>query len=123
MVTSPAVKPAIRTRALSKRFGAVEALTDLHLEVMPGEVLGWLGPNGAGKTTTIRMLLGLLHPTSGSTHVLGYNSATQTKAMHAVVGYMSQQFTLYKELTAAENNRFYGMVYGLSNSDLRQRQA
>jgi ABC-2 type transport system ATP-binding protein len=69
------------------------------------------------------MLLGLLHPTSGSTHVLGLNSATQTKAMHAVVGYMSKQFTLYNDLTAAENIRFYGLVYGLSNQHLRQRQA
>ncbi|MCA9800322.1 MAG: ABC transporter ATP-binding protein, partial [Cyanobacteria bacterium HKST-UBA04] len=80
-------------------------------------------PNGAGKTTTIRMLLGLLHPTSGSTYVLGLNSATQTKAMHGVVGYMSQQFTLYNDLTAAENIRFYGMVYGLAGRELRQRLA
>ncbi len=69
------------------------------------------------------MLLGLLHPTSGSTYVLGYNSATQTKEMHGVVGYMSQQFTLYNDLTAAENIRFYGRIYGLSRKELRLRQA
>ncbi len=108
---------------LTKKFGDFLAVDDVSFSVHRGEVFGWLGPNGAGKTTTIRMLLGLLHPTSGSATVLGYNSATQTKAMHAIVGYMSQQFTLYNDLTAAENIRFYGMVYGLSNRELRQRQA
>jgi drug efflux transport system ATP-binding protein len=108
---------------LTKKFGDFTAVNDVSFVVQRGEVFGWLGPNGAGKTTTIRMLLGLLHPTSGHSYVLGYNSATQTKAMHAVVGYMSQQFTLYNDLTAAENIRFYGMVYGLSNRDLRLRQA
>lgn len=106
---------------LTKRFGEFVAVDDVSFSVNAGEVFGWLGPNGAGKTTTIRMLLGLLHPTSGSTHVLGYNSATQTKAMRAVVGYMSQQFTLYNDLTAAENIRFYGRVYGLSRQLLNQR--
>ncbi len=113
----------IAVQNLTKKFGEFVAVDDVSFSVHRGEVFGWLGPNGAGKTTTIRMLLGLLHPTSGSSFVLGYNSATQTKAMHAVVGYMSQQFTLYNDLTAAENIRFYGMVYGLSNRDLRQRQA
>jgi ABC-2 type transport system ATP-binding protein len=107
---------------LTKKFGDFVAVDDVSFRVNAGEVFGWLGPNGAGKTTTIRMLLGLLHPTSGTTHVLGLNSATQTKMMHGVVGYMSQQFTLYNDLTAAENIRFYGQVYGLSNRDLRQRQ-
>ncbi|MFN8442794.1 MAG: ABC transporter ATP-binding protein [Caldilineaceae bacterium] len=108
---------------LTKKFGEFVAVDHVSFSVNEGEVFGWLGPNGAGKTTTIRMLLGLLHPTSGSTHVLGLNSATQTKKMHGLVGYMSQQFTLYNDLTAAENIRFYGMVYGLPNRDLRQRQA
>jgi ABC-2 type transport system ATP-binding protein len=91
--------------------------------VRPGEVYGWLGPNGAGKTTTIRMLLGLLKPTSGHARVLDYDPARQTKAMQAHVGYMSQLFTLYGDLTAAENIRFYGLAYGLSRTDLRQRQS
>ena len=108
---------------LTKKFGEFVAVDNVSFQVNAGEVFGWLGPNGAGKTTTIRMLLGLLHPTSGSTHVLGLNSATQTKAMHGVVGYMSQQFTLYSDLTAAENIRFYGMVYGLAGRALRQRMA
>src|SRR5512135_1591398 len=103
---------------LTKKFGDFTAVDHVSFSVKAGEVFGWLGPNGAGKTTTIRILLGLMRPTSGSSYVLGLNSATQTKAMHAVVGYMSQLFTLYGDLTAAENIRFYGMVYGLSNSEL-----
>ena len=110
----PDLQHPIVVQDLTKRFGDFVAVDNVSFSVNAGEVFGWLGPNGAGKTTTIRMLLGLLQPTSGSTHVLGYNSATQTKAMHAVVGYMSQQFTLYDDLTAAENIRFYGMIYGMS---------
>lgn len=108
---------------LTKKFGDFVAVDNVSFHVNAGEVFGWLGPNGAGKTTTIRMLLGLLHPTGGSTYVLGLNSATQTKTMHGQVGYMSQQFTLYNDLTAFENIRFYGMVYGLWGRELRQRMA
>ncbi len=92
-------------------------------QVDAGEIFGWLGPNGAGKTTTIRMLLGLMKPTSGNTYVLGFNSATQAKAVHDQIGYMSQQFTLYNDLTAKQNIHFYGMVHGLSDEELCQRQA
>ncbi|MFN2269873.1 MAG: ATP-binding cassette domain-containing protein, partial [Anaerolineae bacterium] len=80
-------------------------------------------PNGAGKTTTIRMLLGLLKITEGSAQVLGYDPTTQAKTLHARVGYMSQLFTLYNDLTAYENIRFYGQAYGLSRSELARRQA
>ena len=106
---------------LTKRFGDFTAVDDVSFRVQAGEVFGWLGPNGAGKTTTIRMLLGLMKPTSGDAFVSGFNSATQTKSVHAHVGYMSQQFTLYNDLTAAQNIRFYGGVHGLSSDDL-QRQ-
>ncbi len=119
----PDLAHPIVVQNLTKRFGEFVAVDDVSFSVNEGEVFGWLGPSGAGKTTTIRMLLGLLHPTSGSTYVLGYNSATQTKEMHGVVGYMSQQFTLYGDLTAAENIRFYGRIYGLSRKELRARQA
>ena len=119
----PKKRPPILVENLTKKFGDFVAVDHVSFAVNAGEVFGWLGPNGAGKTTTIRMLLGLLHPTSGSTYVLGYDSARQTKAMHAVVGYMSQQFTLYNDLTPAENIRFYGMVYGLRPAALRARQA
>jgi len=114
---------AIEVEGLTKRFGDFVAVDGVSFSVRPGEVYGWLGPNGAGKTTTIRMLLGLLRPTCGRAHVLGYDPARQTKAMQARVGYMSQLFTLYNDLTAAENIRFYGQAYGLSRTDLRQRQA
>jgi ABC-2 type transport system ATP-binding protein len=117
----PNAQPPIVVEHLTKRFGDFIAVDDVSFSVGAGEVFGWLGPNGAGKTTTIRMLLGLLKPTEGRTFVLGLNSATQTKAMHARVGYMTQQFTLYNDLTALENIRFYGGVQGLSSSQLHQR--
>ncbi len=106
---------------LTKKFGEFTAVDHVSFTVNTGQVFGWLGPNGAGKTTTIRMLLGLMQPTSGSTYVLGLNSAMQAKAIHAQIGYMSQQFTLYLDLTPKENIRFYGLVHGLSSSQLRQR--
>jgi len=114
---------AIVIENLTKRFGGFTAVDRISLRVRRGEVFGWLGPNGAGKTTTIRMLLGLLIPTEGSCRVLGYEPSTQAKMMQAQVGYMSQLFTLYNELTAKENIRFYGQAYGLSGSKLRTRQA
>jgi ABC-2 type transport system ATP-binding protein len=108
---------------LTKRFGDFTAVDRVSFSVKRGEVYGWLGPNGAGKTTTIRMLLGLLKPSAGTCRVLGYDPATQAKAMQAHVGYMSQLFTLYNDLTARENIRFYGQAYGLSRAALRRRQA
>src|SRR5512147_807806 len=115
--------PAILAQELTKNFGPFTAVDRISFSVNEGEIFGWLGPNGAGKTTTIRMLLGLIKPTSGCASVLGYDPAKETKIMQAQVGYMSQQFTLYNELTARENIRFYGQVYGLSSAKLRQREA
>lgn len=115
-------QPAILVEDLTKVFGEFTAVDHVSFAVNEGEIFGWLGPNGAGKTTTIRMLLGLIKPTSGHAFVLGYDPARQTKIMQAQVGYMSQQFTLYNELTAKENLRFYGRVYGLSPSELNRRQ-
>ncbi len=106
---------------LTKKFGDFMAVDHVSFHVDTGQIFGWLGPNGAGKTTTIRILLGLMKPTSGDTFVLGFNSATQAKDVHARIGYMSQQFTLYPDLTPKENIRFYGLVHGLSSSELRQR--
>jgi ABC-2 type transport system ATP-binding protein len=111
----------ITVRELSKRFGSFVAVDRVTFDVNRGEVYGWLGPNGAGKTTTIRMLLGLLKPSEGEARVLGYDPARQTKAMQARVGYMSQLFTLYNDLTASENIRFYGQAYGLGRQELRRR--
>jgi ABC-2 type transport system ATP-binding protein len=100
--------------ALTKRFGEFTAVDRVSFHIHPGEVFGWLGPNGAGKTTTIRMLLGLIRPSAGKLRVLGFDPVTQTKTMQAHVGYMSQLFTLYNDLTARENIHFYGRVYGLN---------
>jgi ABC-2 type transport system ATP-binding protein len=113
----------IETQKLSKTYKNIQALRSLDLKVEPNTICGFLGPNGAGKTTTIRMLLGLLKPSGGEAHVLGYNSAAQTKAMQAQIGYMSQLFTLYNDLTAHENIRFYGRTYGLSRAALNEREA
>lgn len=114
--------PAIVASDLCKQFGEFVAVDHVSFSVQGGEIFGWLGPNGAGKTTAIRMLLGLLKPTSGQMSVLGYDPSTETKRMQAQVGYMSQQFTLYNELTARENIRFYGKVYGLARAELERRQ-
>jgi ABC-2 type transport system ATP-binding protein len=122
MTAGTSVQPAIVVEELTKYFGEFAAVDHVSFSVNAGEIFGWLGPNGAGKTTTIRMLLGLIKPTSGCASVLGYDPAKETKIMQAEVGYMSQQFTLYNELTARENLRFYGQVYGLSSSRLKQRQ-
>jgi ABC-2 type transport system ATP-binding protein len=122
MNLEPSARCAIVVEELTKYFGEFAAVDHVSFSVNEGEIFGWLGPNGAGKTTTIRMLLGLIKPTSGHASVLGYDPARDTKIMQAEVGYMSQQFTLYNELTARENIRFYGQVYGLSSAKLKQRQ-
>ena len=116
-----AVDPVI-AEELTKRFGDFTAVDRVSFHIHPGEVFGWLGPNGAGKTTTIRMLLGLIRPSSGRLSVLGFDPVSQAKTMQAHVGYMSQLFTLYNDLTARENIRFYGRVYGLRREALAQRQ-
>jgi drug efflux transport system ATP-binding protein len=120
---NPANQDPIVVEDLTKKFGDFTAVDDVSFTVQAGQIFGWLGPNGAGKTTTIRMLLGLMKPTSGRTYVLGFNSATEPKSIHDHIGYMSQQFTLYNDLTARQNIHFYGMVHGLSNEDLKRREA
>ena len=116
-------EPAIVVRDLTKRFGAFTAVDGVSFEVARGEVVGYLGPNGSGKTTTIRMLLGLLRPTSGSAVVLGHDVAHEPEWVRLRSGYMSQRFALYEDLTVIENLRFYGAVYGLSGARLAQRSA
>jgi len=113
---------AILAEGLTKRFGDFTAVEDVSFEVRAGEVVGCLGPNGSGKTTTIRMLLGLLRPTAGRAEVLGLDVERQTELIRPLVGYMSQKFALYDELTMVENLAFYAGIYGLSNAEQRQRQ-
>src|SRR5439155_15159499 len=103
----------IEVRALSKHFGKVQAVEGVSFVIYRGEIFGILGPNGSGKTTAIRVLCGLLTPTSGTAMVAEFDAATQSEEVKAHIGYMSQAFGLYRDLTVEENLRFYGGLYGL----------
>jgi drug efflux transport system ATP-binding protein len=118
---SVATEIAVQTRGLRKTFGPVVAVEGLDLEIRRGEVFGVLGPNGSGKTTTIRMLCGLLTPTAGEATVVGYDLRTQQAQIRRSIGYMSQRFGLYDDLTVRENVRFYASVYGLRGAALDAR--
>jgi len=114
--------PAIEVNDLTKKFGAFTAVDNISFDVKEGQIFGFLGANGAGKSTTIRMLSGLLAPTSGDAIVAGYNIATETEKVKRSIGYMSQKFSLYDDLTVEENLNFFGGVYGLSNDKLKERK-
>ncbi|MCB1217574.1 ABC transporter ATP-binding protein [bacterium] len=108
-----AEEPAISASQLTMRFGSFTAVDDVSFDVRPGEIFGFLGPNGSGKSTVIRMLCGLLRPTSGSGHILGMDSSRDAESVKRSIGYMSQKFSLYPDLTVHENLSFYGRIYGL----------
>lgn len=114
-------QPIIQVENLVKRFGHFVANDHLTFSVEKGEIFGFLGANGAGKTTAIRILCGLSSPTSGKAMVAGYNVYTQTEKIKRNIGYMSQKFSLYDDLTIRENFRFYGGIYGLSAAQIRER--
>jgi ABC-2 type transport system ATP-binding protein len=108
----------ITTNNLCKTFGDFKAVDNISFAVKKGEIFGFLGANGAGKTTAMRMLCGLLLPTSGAATVAGFDVFRQTEEIKKNIGYMSQKFSLYEDLTVAENIRFYGGVYGLDKKTL-----
>ncbi len=117
---TPATK-AIEVRGLSKRFGSFTAVDRISFSVASGEVFGFLGANGAGKTTAMRILVGVLTPTEGEASVAGYDVRTQREQIREAIGYMSQRFSLYGDLTVEENIRLYATIYGLSDAMIAER--
>ncbi len=113
---------AVEVENLTKTFGDFTAVDGVTFHIKRGEIFGFLGPNGAGKTTTIRMLLGLLRPTDGRATVLGYDVERQAEEVRKNIGYMSQRFSLYEDLTVSENLDFYGRTYGVRGQRLRERK-
>jgi ABC-2 type transport system ATP-binding protein len=113
---------AVTVRGLEKRFGEFVAVNGISLDVARGEIFGFLGPNGAGKSTTIRMLTGLLAPTAGSGTVAGFDVVTQAEQIKTRIGYMSQKFSLYEDLTVEENISFYSGIYRLPADKKRERK-
>jgi ABC-2 type transport system ATP-binding protein len=121
-VTESDAGMAIVASNLTRRFGTFTAVDAISFRVPPGEVFGFLGANGAGKTTAIRMLTGLLAPSDGEASVAGFNVRTQTDSVRASIGYMSQRFSLYDDLTVRENVALYGGIYGLDDATIDLRR-
>lgn len=113
----------IDTQSLCKRFGSHQAIRDLSIQVEKGSIHAFLGPNGSGKTTTIRLLSGLLKPTSGHISVLGHDIPADAERLRGRIGYMTQKFSLYDDLTATENLRFVGEIHAMAPRDVRMRIA
>lgn len=120
---SPQADLAVEVRELTKRFGHFTAVDHVNFSIPRGKIFGLLGPNGAGKTTTIRMLCGILQPTSGSASILGMDVTTRPEEVKQRIGYMSQKFALYDDLTVAENLSFYASIYSVPRSMLKDRVA
>ncbi len=112
---------AIEAQELTKKFGDFTAVDRITFTVKKGEIFGFLGANGAGKTTAMRMLTGLLHPTSGQARVAGYDIYHDTEKIKHNIGYMSQRFSLYNDLTVWENMELFGGIYGMRDSEIKQK--
>jgi len=115
------METVIKTEKLTKRFGDFIAADEISFEVHAGEIFGFLGANGAGKTTAMRMLTGLSIPSSGNATIAGFDVYKETEKIKKNIGYMSQKFSLYEDLTVMENIRFFGGIYGLSNKDIKEK--
>src|ERR1700751_4312735 len=115
------METVIKTNKLTKRFGDFVAVDEITFEVHKGEIFGFLGANGAGKTTAMRMLCGLSTPTSGEATVAGFDVFTQPEEIKKNIGYMSQKFSLYEDLSVLQNIEFYGGIYGLSNKEIKEK--
>lgn len=113
---------AIEVNGLSKAFGDFTAVNSINLSVGHGEIFGFLGPNGSGKTTTIRMLCGVIAPTGGGARIMGYDVVTESERVRENIGYMSQKFSLFQDLTVDENLKFYAGIYGLSDEKFAERR-
>ncbi|HEY9714821.1 MAG TPA: ABC transporter ATP-binding protein, partial [Chroococcales cyanobacterium] len=113
---------AIVLNGLTKQYGQQTVVNELSFAVERGEIFGFLGPNGSGKTTTIKMLCGLVRPTAGTASVNGFDILTESDAVRRSIGYMSQQFSLYKNLTVDQNIAFYAQLYGLSRQRAEERR-
>ena len=114
---------AISVKDLTKRFGDFTAVDSITFDVRKGEIFGFLGANGAGKTTAMRMLCGLSYPTSGSGTVAGFNISTEGELIKRHIGYMSQKFSLYGDLSVVQNLRLFSTIYGLSSSETKKRMS
>jgi len=111
----------VLVEGLTKKFGDFTAVDNISFEVGKGEIFGFLGPNGAGKSTTIKMLCGIIEPSAGRGHVSGYDIVKEQNGIKSVIGYMSQKFSLYEDITVMDNLEFFGSIYGLDGNPLNER--
>jgi len=114
------MKYSISTRGLSKKFGELSAVDNVSFHIKTGEIFGFLGPNGSGKSTTMKMLCGLLTPSSGSGQILGYDITRDQEKIRSHIGYMAQSFSLYNDLTIEENLEFYSNLYDLPQQEQKK---